>query len=231
VRHGRPLVFWENMVCGAVSRSLAETIMHPANTMKTILQSNRSIEKQTFGMLAKPENLKLLCRGAGAQFLMSVPHGAINFAVLEYVRRRMSVLVSSGKLGKRAKEGAFGPGLDFMSSAISTISCSIISTPQMMITDNIMAGTYPSLPKAIKGLASSGGIRGFYSGWWPDLAGKIPSYVRFLSILFCILYYSVDSSLIRISSHVLYILTLHCTYCHIFLLNSGVNLHFERLAM
>eukprot|EP00978_Attheya_sp_CCMP212_P002572 scaffold5244_cov51-Attheya_sp.AAC.3 len=171
VRHGRALVFWENMVCGAVSRSLAQTMMHPANTMKTILQSNRSIEKQTLGMLAKPENLKLLSRGAGAQFLMSVPHGAINFAVLEYVRRRMSVLVSSGKLGKRAKEGAFGPGLDFMSSAISTFSCSIVSTPQMMITDNIMAGTYANLPKAIKGLASSGGIRGFYGGWWPGLAG------------------------------------------------------------
>eukprot|EP00978_Attheya_sp_CCMP212_P030314 scaffold111038_cov43-Attheya_sp.AAC.1 len=176
VRHGRPLVVWENMVCGAVSRSLAETIMHPANTMKTILQSNRSIETQTLGMLAKPENLKFLSRGAGTQFFFSVPHGAIHFAVLEYVRRRMNVLVSSGRLGKRAKEGAFGPGLDFMSSAISTISCSIISTPQMMITDNIMAGTYPNLPKAIKGLASSGGIRGFYSGWWPDLAGKIPSY-------------------------------------------------------
>jgi len=176
VRHGRALVFWENMVCGAVSRSLAQTMMHPANTMKTILQSNRSIEKQTLGMLAKPENLKLLSRGAGAQFLMSVPHGAINFAVLEYVRRRMSVMVSSGKLGKRAKEGGFGPGLDFMSSAISTFSCSIVSTPQMMITDNIMAGTYANLPTAIKGLASSGGIRGFYGGWWPGLAGKIPSY-------------------------------------------------------
>eukprot|EP00592_Proboscia_alata_P018440 CAMPEP_0194419886 /NCGR_PEP_ID=MMETSP0176-20130528/19099_1 /TAXON_ID=216777 /ORGANISM="Proboscia alata, Strain PI-D3" /LENGTH=173 /DNA_ID=CAMNT_0039227131 /DNA_START=154 /DNA_END=672 /DNA_ORIENTATION=+ len=35
------LAFWENMICGAVSRSIAQTLMHPANTMKTILQSNR----------------------------------------------------------------------------------------------------------------------------------------------------------------------------------------------
>ena len=34
----RPLVFVEAMLCGAVSRSTAQTLMHPANTMKTILQ-------------------------------------------------------------------------------------------------------------------------------------------------------------------------------------------------
>jgi hypothetical protein len=28
----RPLMFWENMVAGAISRSIAQTIMHPANT-------------------------------------------------------------------------------------------------------------------------------------------------------------------------------------------------------
>jgi hypothetical protein len=47
----------------------------------------------------------------------------------------------------------------------------------MMIVDNIMAGTYPNLPKAVIGLSKDKGIRGFYGGWWPGLAGKIPSYV------------------------------------------------------
>ena len=31
----------------------------------------------------RPKNFKMLSRGAGAQFLLSVPHGAVNFAVLE----------------------------------------------------------------------------------------------------------------------------------------------------
>ena len=30
----RPLLFWESMVCGAVSRSIAQTLLHPANAMK-----------------------------------------------------------------------------------------------------------------------------------------------------------------------------------------------------
>jgi hypothetical protein len=41
---------------------------------------------------------------------------------------------------------------------------------------NIMAGNYPNLISASKGLYSNRGIAGFYTGWWPGLAGKIPSY-------------------------------------------------------
>ena len=39
-----------------------------------------------------------------------------------------------------------------------------------------MAGNYPNLPAAVKGLYAQQGIRGFYSGWFPGLVGKIPSY-------------------------------------------------------
>lgn len=71
------LSFKEAMFAGAVSRSLAQTIMQPANVVKTLLQGR--------GTSAQLSNLsfKLLTRGAGAQFVMSLPHGAFNFATLE----------------------------------------------------------------------------------------------------------------------------------------------------
>ncbi|CAJ1918575.1 unnamed protein product [Cylindrotheca closterium] len=171
----RPLLFWENMVCGAISRSIAQTTMHPANTMKTIMQSSRGADKVTFTQLFKPSMFKTLSRGAGATLALSIPHGAVNFAVLELVRAQMGKFVESvPALKSRAEK--IGPGLDFVSSAVSTICCSVVSTPQMMITDNIMAGNYPALGSACVGLYQKRGIMGFYSGWWPGLAGKIPSY-------------------------------------------------------
>lgn len=173
--YSRPLSFYEHMICGAISRSVAQTTMHPANTMKTILQSRTVAgqQRETVARLARPKNWKLLTRGAGAQLLLSIPHGAVNFAVLEFVRQTMNNFIErqGGSLSRVA-----GPGLDFVSSAISTVCCSVVSTPQMMITDNIMAGTYSNLPSAVKGLARNQGIKGFYTGWWPGLAGKIPSY-------------------------------------------------------
>jgi solute carrier family 25 S-adenosylmethionine transporter 26 len=164
------------MVCGAISRSIAQTVMHPANTMKTILQSSRGVDRPTVSQLMRPAMFKGLTRGAGANFILSVPHGAVNFAVLEFVRGRLNSFVESVPwLEERSEK--IGPGLDFSSSAISTICCSVVSTPQMMITDNIMVGNYPRLSAAIRGLYKDRGIMGFYSGWWPGLVGKIPSYV------------------------------------------------------
>lgn len=71
------LSFTEAMVAGAVSRSIAQTCMQPANVVKTLLQGR--------GTASQLSNLsfKLLTRGAGAQFLLSMPHGAFNFATLE----------------------------------------------------------------------------------------------------------------------------------------------------
>jgi len=183
IAYTRPLVFFEAMICGAVSRSTAQTIMHPANTMKTILQSQRSTSSTfTFAELLRPRNFKMLTRGAGAQFLLSVPHGACNFAVLETTRRLMAKAVDkwsppTSKKDSGSSGSGFGPALDFFSSAIATVCCSVVSTPQMMITDNIMCGNYENLYGATKGLyRSKEGIKGFYTGWWPGLAGKIPSY-------------------------------------------------------
>ena len=143
--------------------------------------------------LLQPQNIRTLTNGAGAQFLLSVPHGAINFAVIETVRARLQDFASSPRMtgrgggggdGGATKRRNYGPALDFCSSAIATICCSVVSTPQMMILDNIMAGTYPNLVSAVKGLGSERGLSGFYTGWWPGLAGKIPSYVSVLCVLF-----------------------------------------------
>ncbi|KAL3817753.1 hypothetical protein ACHAXA_010973 [Cyclostephanos tholiformis] len=173
----RRLHFWEAMICGAISRSAAQTIMHPANTMKTILQSSRKIPGQrplTVLSFTQWKYAKTLTRGAGAQLILSIPHGAVNFAVLELVRRQMNGIVVRSRHADRIKN--FGPIFDFLSSAMSTICCSVVSTPQMMICDNIMAGTYPNLLVATKSLMKDRGISGFYTGWWPGIAGKIPSY-------------------------------------------------------
>mmetsp|Transcript_14412 Transcript_14412/g.25341 ORF Transcript_14412/g.25341 Transcript_14412/m.25341 type:complete len:480 (-) Transcript_14412:62-1501(-) len=174
----RRLHFWEAMICGAISRSAAQTIMHPANTMKTILQSSRKSPGKaplTVRSFAQWKHAKHLTRGAGAQLVLSIPHGAVNFAVLELVRRQMNNVVSRSRYADQINRN-FGPGMDFLSSALSTVCCSVVSTPQMMICDNIMAGTYPNLVSATRSLMKDKGISGFYTGWWPGIAGKIPSY-------------------------------------------------------
>lgn len=71
----RVLTYYGMMLAGAVARSAAATAVHPLNVVKTMLQCRDS----------KMPALEwsVLSRGAGAQFLMSIPHGALSFAVTE----------------------------------------------------------------------------------------------------------------------------------------------------
>jgi len=174
----RDLTFWQSMLCGAVSRSVSQTLMHPANAMKTILQTSRMGGSDvTVTSLVRPSNLRRLTNGAGAQFVLSLPQGAINYAVLESVRAMMRDAVARSDLGEAIeKNGVVGACMDFMASATSTICCSTIANPISMVNENIMAGAYPNFPRAVAGIASERGFKGFYTGWWPSQCSKIPSY-------------------------------------------------------
>lgn len=157
------LTYLQTMTAGALSRTMAQTLMHPANTYKTLLQLRGS--GNPGGILTKLTPERLL-RGVDAQFIMSLPHGAFYFFVIDQVKTKLSGVISS----------KFDFLQDFAASTISTVFCSIVSTPQMVLTDRLMAGVYPTSIDALKSILSTEGIAGFYTGWWPALAQKIPSY-------------------------------------------------------
>lgn len=46
----------------------------------------------------------------------------------------------------------------------------------MVLTDRIMAGVYDNFFQAVKEISFNEGYFGFYNGWFPALAQKIPSY-------------------------------------------------------
>ena len=66
------------MIAGAVARGLAQTLIHPLHAYKTKLQVP-SPEPLTW------HNVLNLFRGMDAQLLFSLPHGAIQFMVMEQV--------------------------------------------------------------------------------------------------------------------------------------------------
>ena len=57
----------------------------------------------------RPKNFKMLSRGA--QFLLRVPHGAVNFAVLESVRRAADTLVADREIFGVILDKRFGAGI------------------------------------------------------------------------------------------------------------------------
>ena len=158
------LTYLQTMLAGAVSRSMAQVLMHPANTYKTMLQ----LKGATAANIVKKLSWERLLRGADAQFLLSLPHGAFYFFVIDRAKAALAPLFLP------LPQLAFLQ--DFAASTISTVCCSVVSTPQMVLTDRLMAGMYPTLPVALRNIMRTEGFAGFYAGWWPALAQKIPSY-------------------------------------------------------
>ena len=113
--------------------------------------------------------------------MLSLPQGAVNFAVLEATRKVLGDLAKKAKLlqsddDRNPANGVVAAGLDFLSSAASTVCCIVVTGPITVIIDNIMSENYRNLPGAISGIAAQNGIEGFYAGWKPQLAAKVPSY-------------------------------------------------------
>ena len=166
------LNYYGLMVAGAVARATSATAVHPLNVIKTMLQMKNG--------KMPPLTWNVLSRGAGSQFIMSVPHGAINFAITETTKTALASIATNSTISNVMTtiipKNIFNNILDFLSSAISTFICSIISTPQMVLTDRIMAGVYENFFVACYRIANDEGIRGFYKGWLPALMQKIPSY-------------------------------------------------------
>ena len=128
--------------------------------------------------------LRILFRGAGAQFILSSFLGAANFAVLEQTRKVMdserfrSIFKTSQTQSSEQRENAVaGATKDFAASAVATSLCSVLSIPHAVIMDNIMAGTpgFKNLPQAIQTL-SRGGMKSYYKGGWAHVFGKVPAY-------------------------------------------------------
>ena len=169
-REERVLTYYGMMLAGAVARSASATAVHPLNVWKTMLQTKG-------GEPPLPITWKTYSRGAGSQFLMSIPHGALNYAVTETIKIELAKIAIEMELSSMVSRRILDPILDFLSSALSTFVCSIVSTPQMVLTDRIMTGGYSNFYEGVKSIANSKeGIAGFYVGWFPALVQKIPSY-------------------------------------------------------
>ena len=164
----RELTYLGLLLAGAVARSASATAVHPLNVIKIMLQRK--------GGHMPEMSFNSLMRGSASQLVWSIPHGAFSFFVIENSKKALAFWSIALNLKKTIPTHILNPLLDFLSSCVSTFICSIISTPQMVVTDRIMANVYPNLLTAVRRIYETEGMRGFYVGWLPAIMQKIPSY-------------------------------------------------------
>ena len=150
------LGFTALMLCGALSRTIATLAVHPLHVMKVNLQQERpNIHSTTLegGSILKSTSLASLTAGLPSQLLFTLPHGALNFAVAETTKKLLLNVTSSLAVERRKYEAV----LDLLAASISTLVCSIISIPQMILIDRIIVGHYPNVIHGVSDILNSNG--------------------------------------------------------------------------
>lgn len=155
------------MLCGALSRTVAALAVHPLHVMKVNLQRQKYHQSTSAEMLLTPTTLT---RGLGTQLFLTLPHGALSFAVTESTKKWLLNYTTSHSQFKK-----FDPMFDLIAASVSSMICSLISIPQMLLTDRIMIGLYPNLWCGLQDVVRSFGVRGLYQGWVPGMIVKLPS--------------------------------------------------------
>ncbi|KAH8066264.1 hypothetical protein JL722_694 [Aureococcus anophagefferens] len=165
------LTLRQHAIAGALARAVAQSAVHPLNVCKTVLQGRdgaAALRALTAAGPLSPRTWRALSRGLGAQALLSLPNGALNFCAMEGARRAIdAALALSGGSAPR-------PLVDAASAGVGTVVGTFVSLPQSILGDRIMAGTYPTLGAALRGV----GARNLWprATWVAALAAKVPAY-------------------------------------------------------
>lgn len=165
---GRNLTLREHAVAGGIARCAAQTAVHPLNVAKTMLQTHGGGEALRKALSTPTGARQTLTRGIGAQALLSLPNGAINFWALECARRFTTAGLNSMSLSAPAQV------VDVVSASFGTAIGTLVSLPQSVLNDQIMSGKHKNLRQAVRAV----GWRGLYppSTWRAALLSKVPSY-------------------------------------------------------
>jgi hypothetical protein len=152
------------MFCGALSRTVAALAIHPLHAMKVNLQmqqpplyTHSDASKLLVSSAMSLLTPTTLTHGLGTQLLLTLPHGALSFAVTEITKKWLLNNTSSRASSSSQKLRSLDPLFDLVAASLASVVCSVISIPQMLLTDRIMVGQYPSLSYGLREIIQTQG--------------------------------------------------------------------------
>ncbi|KAH8052110.1 glutathione transferase [Aureococcus anophagefferens] len=134
------LTLRQHAIAGALARAVAQSAVHPLNACKTVLQgSDGAARSRPRPRAAVPAHVARAVAGLGAQALLSLPNGALNFCAMEAPRAIDAAAV-------RPRRHAL---VDAASAGVGTVVGTFVSLPQSILGDRIMAA--PTRPRRAPG--------------------------------------------------------------------------------
>ncbi|EME26170.1 mitochondrial carrier isoform 1 [Galdieria sulphuraria] len=167
----------KSFVAGGFAGCVAKTSVAPLERTKILMQVSRAYGLNTFPNVYRglvhiytTEGFLGLYKGNAALLARIFPYAAIQFASFEFYNRTLSLLSwnRENPLTTRLLAGS-------LAGATAVVCTYPLDLVRARFACQIFESKYDSLRHAIKTIfLSEGGLRGFYSGIYPTLAGVVP---------------------------------------------------------
>ena len=156
----------EKLLAGGSARFGAQLVMYPADALRTLAQTRKGAK--TLSELGA----RTLVSGCATTSMFAFFVGGLQFSIFGALRPRAPAVVAS---------------------ACASIGSSVAGIPQEVIKQRLVTGIYPNFATAVREIARTEGLLGFYGGWRPTVARNLP----FVVICFCSFDYLKQRALAR----------------------------------
>lgn len=168
---------WLYPIAGGLAGGIANAIIYPLDTIKTMLQTDKSLKSssQVVNELKK-KGLKRIYGGSVPAILGSIPSSALYFGTYEFVKSELS-----GKWNGTLSR----PLIHMIAASAGNIASSFVFVPKETIKQQLQSfksGTIPwtsvapiTLSSVCGKILRERGLRGFYPSYKATLLRNIPS--------------------------------------------------------
>lgn len=165
----------ENLICGAIGRTVQILTMFPVDTVKTRVQVSGRTAGVKIGSPISQMGMAIqkggLYNGAMFSLIGQVPYGMVTFGLYETLKK---------ELFKGRMECAEWIQI-VVAAAVGDSLGSLWLTPSEVVKSKTQARVYPSAVAAVRGIWQHG-VGGFYQGYGSALARDIPFRMLQLSL-------------------------------------------------
>lgn len=168
---------WLYPIAGGLAGGIANAIIYPIDTIKTMLQTDKSLKSssQVVNELKK-KGLRRIYGGSVPAILGSIPSSALYFGTYEFVKSELS-----GKWNGTLSR----PLIHMIAASAGNVASSFVFVPKETIKQQLQAfksGTIPwasvapiTLSSVCGKILRERGLRGFYPSYKATLLRNIPS--------------------------------------------------------
>jgi len=162
---------WRALLAGAAAGVSVDVSLYPIDTLKTRLQSSQ-------GFL-KAGGFRGVYKGLSAAACGSAPGAAIFFTTYETAKP----LIHRHVMGGRGSCSDASPLTHMLSASFAETAACLVRVPTEVVKQRMQTaagGANETLSMALRGIWSSFGARGFYTGYGTTVAREIPfSFIQF----------------------------------------------------